>query len=957
MKTFGLTTNQALENRKKGTNELSQREPASFFEMFKETLEDEWLKILMVALALEILFFIIGKIVPGLGSTDWYTPVSIFLAIAISSLVTTYTNYKQDRGARALQQEANNITVKVYRDGELAEMSINDIVLEDCVYLQAGDKVPADGILLDGSLKIDQSAVNGESEESEKLVLGDRPVPDSSDTYTKYKCFRGTVVTSGAAVMKVTEVGDATVLGKINQSLQEKDDAPTPSEEKMARLANYIGIFGYVAGAISMVLGLMLDFKKESGYSMLSTILWTVIGFAIASFCTVVSHKILQPLREKIPEVETTRYKDGAKEFFATSFKSLGFKALKGSTFGIQLAVAFIVFSGMITKFMGINFLSSAYITLSCVIYAVSIVVMAVPEGLPTMNTLVQSMNVGKMKKANIFVKNPKSIETAGYLTQLFTDKTGTLTKGVMQVSNIITGDAKVIENFMELDSNVRDEIVIGAGVNNEAVIDKDKKAVGSTSTDRALMNYFEGLNIKVDNSLVKSREGFNSKVKYASVTMNSGDRYIKGAPDVIIKGCDYYVGPWGIETEFSEDAKKKLEEAWFQQTNRAMRVIACVKETADGKKVFICLISIRDNARQEVKPTVEVLKNAGVGLTMVTGDLISTATAIAKEIGLVKTDEDICITHEELDRMSDERILEILPRLKVVARAVPSDKERLVRIARSAGEVVGMTGDGINDASALHKADVGFAMGDGTEVAKEAGDIIIQNNSLTSIADAIKYGRTMSKSVKKFLIFQLTVNVSTVFTAILGMILGWRTIFLTIQVMWINMIMDNLAAIALGQEAARDSYMCEKPISRKAEVLNGYVKTSIVTSGIFITIICLAILENLFGIHSLIGSTDADVIRTFMFATFIMTVIFNSLNVRTESFKLFEHIKENKSFIIVMSCVTLIQVLIIQMGGKVFGTVPLSLKNWLLVVLIAFLIIPIDMIRKFVIKRMGFVE
>ena len=335
------------------------------------------------------------------------------------------------------------------------------------------------------------------------------------------------------------------------------------------------------------------------------------------------------------------------------------------------------------------------------------------------------------------------------------------------------------------------------------------------------------------------------------------------------MEGCTSYIDKTGKKQSFTDDVKARLREKWNEQTMRAMRVIAIVKEVAD-EKIFVSLISIRDDVRSDVKHTIKKMHSAGVNVTMVTGDVLSTAKAIAIEAGLItKPNKDICITHEELAKMSDEELKKALPNLKVVARAVPSDKERLVKVSKSIGEVVGMTGDGVNDAAALHKADVGFAMGSGTEVAKEAGDIIILNDSLTSIADAIMYGRTMSKSVKKFIIFQLTVNVSTVFTAVLGPIFGWTEVFTIVQILWINMIMDTLAAIAFGQEPARESYMKEKPVSRKANILNVYLKSSILTGGIFITVICLGLLTNIFGlfdISSIIGTNDMSTVRTFMF-------------------------------------------------------------------------------------------
>lgn len=869
MKNYGLTTEQAIANKAKGSNELTQRESESFFDMFKESLEDTWLRILMVALALEVVFYVIGRIWPDLGSDDWFSAVAIFIVIVAVSFIGTYINYKQDRGAQALQREANQITVKVYRDGKLVELSINDVVYGDCVFLQSGDKVPADGILLDGSLKVDQAALNGESKEAEKLVLGDRAVPGNDDLFTKYKCFRGSVVTSGSAIMVVTDVGDNTVLGTINVSLQEKDESKTPSEEKLDRLAKGIGIFGYCGGGAAAVINIVLGLLNMSHYT---------VG-------------------------------------------------------------------------------NIAYLLLSSLILGVSIIVMAVPEGLPLMNTLVQGLNVGKMLKAHIYVKNPKAIETAGYLTHVFTDKTGTLTNGRMTVANLVIGDSTVHESTETISAALLQEIVIGGGVNNDATISGEGKAIGSNDTDRALLTFFAvDHHLTVDKSMVTTKEPFDSKVKYAAVILQDGSRYLKGAPDTIMKGCTSYLDKDGKQQPMTEETSKKLVNAWNEQTERAMRVIAIVKEY-NGEKTFVTLVSIRDDVRKDVKGSIKKMQKAGVNVTMVTGDVLTTARAIAREAGLITKSSDICITHEELVRMSDKELAEALPNLKVVARAVPSDKERLVEVSRSIGEVVGMTGDGVNDASALHKADVGFAMGSGTEVAKEAGDIIILNDSLTSIADAILYGRTMSKSVKKFIIFQLTVNVSTVFTAVIGPILGWTEVFTIVQILWINMIMDTLAAIAFGQEPARDSYMDEKPVARTADILNPYLKSSILVGGIFITVICLGILKNIFGVYNLIGSTDMDIVRTFMFATFIMAIIWNSLNARTESMNLFEHIVENRNFILVMTAVTAIQVIIIQVGGKVFGTIPLTLSNWIAVVAIAFLIIPIDLVRKAVVKQMGIKE
>ena len=282
MEKFGLTSTQVEDSRKmNGTNKLSQRERESFWDMLKESLQDTWLKILMVALGLEVLFYVVGCIWPSLGSSDWFSAVAIFLVIVAVAFIGTWINYRQDRGAKALQEEASKIKVKVYRDGELSEIPIDDIVIGDCVYLQPGDKIPADGILIDGNLKVDQAALNGESREAEKKVLSDGvEIPSNDDLFTPYKCFRGSVVTSGSGVMQVTEVGDKTVLGNINVSLQEKDESKTPAEEKLDRLAQGIGIFGYIGGGTAAVLNLVLGFMRMPEFTV-----GNIINLILTSIC------------------------------------------------------------------------------------------------------------------------------------------------------------------------------------------------------------------------------------------------------------------------------------------------------------------------------------------------------------------------------------------------------------------------------------------------------------------------------------------------------------------------------------------------------------------------------------------------------------------------------------------------------------------------------------------------
>lgn len=413
---------------------------------------------------------------------------------------------------------------------------------------------------------------------------------------------------------------------------------------------------------------------------------------------------------------------------------------------------------------------------------------------------------------------------------------------------------------------------------------------------------------------------------------------------------------PSGEEKEFTAADKKAVEDQMLAQAKRTMKLLSVAK-IADGKTVLMAVLCLRDNVRTDAVETVEILNNAGIQVVMVTGDAEETAVAIAKEAGILKDEQnDVVLTHEELEQMSDEELKKKLPNLRVVSRAKPLDKKRLVSISQQLDNVCGMTGDGVNDAPALKQADIGFAMGDGTAVAQEAGDVVILNNSLTSIKDCVLNSRTMSKSVGKFLIFQLTVNISTLLMNIIAPILGWTEPFSIVQILWINLIMDTLAAMAFGGEPILDRYMNEKPALRKDNILTTYIKSAIGTSSVFITLGSILILENIGGITDFVtpaGCADPELYeKTFMFAFFIYSIIFNSLNTRSEKFNVFEHIRENKNFIIVMGAIFVLQTIIIEIGGQVFSTTTLNAKALLVSMLLAVLIIPVDMVRKAIVSK-----
>lgn len=858
-----------------GDNRLSSKEANSLLSIFIEAFQDQWILILLAALGLKIIFNFVGMIFPAIGEANWYEAISLIFAILMSTGFSAVSQYRNEQKFNTLQEEASKTNAKVYRDGKLKEVLVDDIVKGDQILLQSGDKIPVDGIILEGELKVNQAVLNGESEDAKKLPLGNQAEPDSSDLFTELKVFRGTVVTSGEAVMEATQIGDNTVLGSINTSLQE-DSKNSPSKEKLNKLAGNIGVLGYSAGAAYSVINLVL-----------------------------------------------------------------GFIALN--------------------KANNLNGGSIFLLIIETILFAVTIIIMAVPEGLPMMLALVSSMNSGRLLAQNILVRHPDTIETAGYMNILFSDKTGTITEGKLSVVDFFLADGTLYSatgetdapDFDTMSDSLKAEMINGIGLNNDAMV-ADGNAVGSNATDRALLDFLIGRSqLDFDTNTITEKQQFNSATKFASVTTKDGKTYIKGAPEFILNDCYYYLDKDGNKQNFTDEIKARFQELSLEQANRSMRLLAILN--IDGNdKVLIGIVCIRDNVRSSIKQTVETMNRAGVQVVMVTGDRKETAVAIAKEAGIVTGENDLVLTHDELSALSDQELKQQLPHLKVVSRALPMDKKRLIEAAQDLDMVAGMTGDGVNDSPALKSADVGFSMGDGTEVAREASDIVILNNSLTSIEKAVLYGRTMSKSVSKFIIFQLTVNVTTIAMSLLSPLLGLKEPFTIIQILWINLIMDTLAALAFGEEPTLDRYMNEKPVPKKANILTGYMKSAIGVASVFITFVCLAILKNVVGIQDFItnGTGNFEMVTTFTFTVFIYAVIFNSLNTRSNSFNIFEHIGENKKFSIVMISIAVVQTLIIQFGGKVFSTVPMNIQHYIIALLIAVLIIPADFIRKALTKN-----
>ena len=866
----GLSDSQVNKSKQDfGTNALAKKETESLWSMFIGAFDDIWIKVLCAALVMKIVISVIGVFVPALaGENDVVEIISIVLAIALATGFSTLSEYRNSSRSEALQEEYNKTYAKVVRNGKLVNILTSEIVKGDTILVQAGDKVPTDGVLFEGHIKVSQAALNGESRDENKTAADNLDEAESTDYASANKVFMGSVVTSGEGYMVATVIGDASELGKINKALtdeSEEDERKDTSSLKLEVVAAGIGKLGVSAAAIAGVLDVVLNLIRTD-----------------------------EPI-----------------------------------------TVVFVLL-----------------LVAEAVMLMASIVIMAVPEGLPMMNSLVQSMNTESMYKKNILVSHKAAFSDSAYMNVLFSDKTGTITQGNLSLVEFITGDGKIVDHIPN------QEFIEAITLNNLAKI-SEGKPIGSNNMDRALLGYAleHGYDdSKNDPDKVADISGFDSEKKCATVTLKNGLVYWKGATENIIDKVTHYMLPSGEEKEFTAADKKAVEDQMLAQAKRTMKLLSVAK-IADGKTVLMAVLCLRDNVRTDAVETVEILNNAGIQVVMVTGDAEETAVAIAKEAGILKDEQnDVVLTHEELEQMSDEELKKKLPNLRVVSRAKPLDKKRLVSISQQLDNVCGMTGDGVNDAPALKQADIGFAMGDGTAVAQEAGDVVILNNSLTSIKDCVLNSRTMSKSVGKFLIFQLTVNISTLLMNIIAPILGWTEPFSIVQILWINLIMDSVAAMAFGGEPILDRYMNEKPALRKDNILTTYIKSAIGTSSVFITLGSILILENIGGITDFVtpaGCADPELYeKTFMFAFFIYSIIFNSLNTRSERFNVFEHIEENKNFIIVMGVIFILQTIIIEIGGQVFSTTTLNAKALFVSMLLAVLIIPVDMVRKAIVSK-----
>lgn len=879
----GLTDNEVLTSRENhGSNVIPDSEPATFWAEFCETFSDPMIRILLIiATIMTVLsFFELAK---------WYEPVGTFVAVFLVALVSAKTGVASDAKYRELKKSTEKDQCKVFRNGAVSLISFDEVVVGDKVYLQAGDKVPADGVVVCGSMKVDNSALNGEAEECEKTAAFEMlSIPDeiTGDTFVdKHSLFRGAVLFDGEGVLDVQKVGLKSMMGRMAEDMQGQQP-DSPLKVKLSKLADQIAEFGYWGAGLIVVLYMAYNIYLGNGDGMHGYSAWLALGWS---------------------------------------------NIIKQMVDAISLAVV--------------------------------IIVCAVPEGLPLMISLVLMQNTGKMLEHNVLVRKDEGIETAGSLNILFSDKTGTITKGKLEVVEFILGSGKSLELVdYAKNEHLKRLMDITIGKNTRSLFDKDGKVIGGNATDQALLKFIgkEACeNIDTKEYEVSQFQPFNSSNKFSQAFLGSeGKVFYKGAPEKLLCCSKKYINEKGEEEDIDFEAvNAKIDELAY----KSMRVLAfgyskkpMVENQVNDDVIIIGFVGIRDDIRKEAKEAIEEVQRAGIQVVMVTGDRLETATAIGRDVGLIQSESDRALTSAELNKLSDEEVKAVIPNIRVIARALPTDKSRMVRLCQELNLVVGMTGDGVNDSPALKRADVGFAMGSGTEAAKEAGEIVVLDDNFRSIKDAILYGRTIYNNILKFCEFQLVINVAAVVTSAIAPFFGIEAPLKVTHLLFVNLVMDSLGAIMLGNEPALAEYMLAKPRRRDEHIVDRNMLRNIIILGLWITILSFVFLKCDYFLDLFNGNSEK--LYTAFFVMFIWAALFNGFNVRDKGFGIFTNLGKNPGFLTVFFLIVVIQAVIVNISllspslewvGKMFSCVPFDLKGWAAAILLATTIIPVDLVRK----------
>ncbi len=794
---------------------------------------------------------------------EYAETIGIFAAIFLATGVGFWFEMDANKKFDILNQVNDDVLIKTLRNGNIHEIAKRDIVVGDIVVLETGEEVPADGILLEAISLQVNESTLTGEPVIDKTVNPDHFNPEA--TYPSNQIMRGTTIVNGHCIYKIEKIGDATEFGKVARKSTEINKDKTPLSKQLERLAHFISIVGFIVAGVTFG-GLIIKDIIEG------TLTWENL-FTLAT-----AGKILQ--------------------YFMV---------------------------------------------------AVTLIVVAVPEGLPMSVTLSLALSMRKMLKTNNLVRKMHACETMGATTVICTDKTGTLTQNQMQVYQT---DFLALPGQQLEDNDISVLIKEGISVNSTAYLDysdddRPIKPLGNP-TEAALLLWLhrQGINY------MDFREGtdileqltFSTERKYMATIVRSALNnrvllYVKGAPEIIVSKCSKVLTSEGFAPLSAY--RQKIEDQLLDYQNQAMRTLGFaykilsteqyedIQSLAAHDLIFLGIAAISDPVRPDVPAAVQTCLDAGIDVKIVTGDTPATAREIGRQIGIWKNtdaDEQI-ITGTDFEKLTDEEAARRVLKLKIMCRARPTDKQRLVELLKQSGAVVAVTGDGTNDAPALNHADVGLSMGSGTSVAKEASDITLLDDSFNSIATAVMWGRSLYHNIQRFILFQLTINLSALLIVLIGSLIGHELPLTVTQMLWVNMIIDTFAAAALASLPPDPEVMREKPRKATDFIISPKMKNYILGIGLTFTVLLLGMMYWFTRSEGHISPYELSV----FFTTFVLLQFWNMFNAKAflSRGSAFKKLKSSTGFLIVMFIIPLGQYLIVEFGGEVFRTVPLAWKDW----------------------------
>lgn len=930
----GLTDTQVKESWEKfGSNLLTPPQKTPLWKLFFEKFQDPIIRILLIAALLSLCISFIHN--------EYAETIGIFCAIFLATGVAFWFEMDANKKFDILNQVNDDVMIKVIRNGNLQEVPKKDIVVGDIVLLETGEEVPADGELLEAiSLQIDESCLTGE------LMIDKTTNPedfDSEATYPSNWVMRGTKVLDGHGIMEVKQVGDATQYGQVAEKATEISGEETPLNRQLNGLAKFIGVAGFALAILTFGTLFIKDLITHP-------ITWGQFGLlgAVMAGGAIALSKVWVPILYDAFSLA------GKEKPLPRCINRFGW--VTWLIFGI---IIFVIFCGIGVLF-GVNPLnSSSWINieeanriLQYFMIAVTLIVVAVPEGLPMSVTLSLALSMRRMLQTNNLVRKMHACETMGATTVICTDKTGTLTQNQMRVfqSNFFP-----LKNQELTDNTASNLIKEGIAANSTAFLDysdPQKISTMGNPTEAALLLWLHDKAIEYaplrENAHVDKQLTFSTERKYMATLVNSpliGKKvlYMKGAPEIVLSKCKTVETTEGEKTV--SEYKRQIEEQLLAYQNQAMRTLGFaykiinenndqpISELAETGLIFLGFVAISDPVREDVPAAVAECLNAGIQVKIVTGDTTATAREIARQIGIWKpedTDENI-ITGTDFEALPDDEAFERVKKLKVMCRARPTDKQRLVELLQKDGQIVAVTGDGTNDAPALNHANVGLSMGTGTSVAKEASDITLLDDSFKSIATAVMWGRSLYQNIQRFLLFQLTINVVALVIVFLGSIFGHELPLTVTQMLWVNLIMDTFAAGALASLPPNKEVMKDKPRKNEAFIITPPMRNQILWVG-------LAFVAFLMGLLYYFTDAEGEINRhdlACFFTIFVMLQFWNLFNAKAFATgkSAFNGLLHDTGFITVALLIILGQFFIVTFGGDVFRTVALPWQDWLLII------------------------